>query len=908
MGTAWIAVFGVLFFILNVSVVSTAEESPCKPGFESDLLIFKVNRKHLKAGTRLGKVGFTDCTDRTRFLFSIDDSRFVLTSDGVLTVKRAVVLHEGHLDFFVHSWDSQGNKMTVPVKVLRHGHHQRQQHPHVSRDAEQHHGGHRHQNHDNTEVDSASIKETAGHPDMAVLYFPKSSKGLRRRKRDWVIPPINYPENSNGPFPFKMVQVRSSEDKKKTITYSITGPGADEDPVGLFTMDKNTGDLYVHQRLDREKQANYTLMAHASTEDPMEIIIKVIDQNDNKPIFEQTSYVGEVAESSPRGTTVIQVLATDADEPGNDNSIIKYTILSQEPKLPNDHMFTINTNNGAIMVEDAGLDRETYPEYTLEIQAADLRGEGFTGKTKVVLKVTDSNDNAPVFAESTYQGSVDENAVGVQVVKLSVNDKDKENTPAWNAKFKIISGDPEKLFSIETGSNKQEGIIKTAQGLDFEKSRTHTLSVIVENDVPFAIQMTTSTATVVVTVKDVNEPPVFKEKEMLVNFPENLALDSVIKKCEAEDPDFARENTVKYKIIDDPEGWLKVDEDTGLVKVKTLMDRESIRVTDNKYTALIGAYDNDPVPATGTGTLIIKLEDVNDNAPVIEERKATVCRKAERPVLLTVVDKDEAAHSSPYSVAVHEMSKANWTAQMNETKTGIKLFLKNSDIPVGTYKVVLRVADRENLAQDSSINVNVCDCLENGGCIEARIAGGETMSPFIWGILGAVLLLLVIAILGLYAYKKWQKKDEKIGEPFEKDIIRDNIYHYAEEGGGEDDQNFDLSVLHYGLDNKPDVLRSDMMPSTMSRPTYRTLPANPDEIGNFIDDNLKAADEDPTAPPYDSLLVFDYEGGGSDAGSLSSLNSSNSGDQDYNCLNEWGPRFKKLADMYGGGEDDDDML
>jgi hypothetical protein len=65
------------------------------------------------------------------------------------------------------------------------------------------------------------------------------------------------------------------------------------------------------------------------------------------------------------------------------------------------------------------------------------------------------------------------------------------------------------------------------------------------------------------------------------------------------------------------------------------------------------------------------------------------------------------------------------------------------------------------------------------------------------------------------------------------------------------------------------------------------------------------ADEDPCGPPQDNVMEFAYEGGDSDAGSLSSLNTNSSdGDQDYNYLEDWGPKFAKLANMYGGGEDE----
>ncbi|KAM4599900.1 B-cadherin-like [Fundulus diaphanus] len=896
MGTAWFAVCGVFFVFLQIA---TAEESPCVPGFESELLIFKVNRKQLRPGTRLGKVAFTDCTHRKRFLFSTDDSRFVVQTDGVLTVKREVVLHEGHRDFFIHSWDSQGQKLTVPAMVLYHGH----RHGNDDLNTEHHHDSHtsNSHNHDQTQMDSVTTEDEAD-PQIPILDFPKSSQGLKRRKRGWVIPPLSVSENHRGPYPLYIAQIRSDEDKKKTIHYSITGPGAD---VGLFTMDRVTGNLYVTQELDREKQEKYVLEAHAvalgstgPVEKPMEVIVHVIDQNDNKPVFNQSSYVAEVPEASPRGVEVIQVWATDADDPKTDNGIIHYHIVSQQPEEPSESMFIINPVTGVIRVNAAGLDREKFPQYKLRVQAADMEGEGMTEYTDVIIKVTDSNDHAPAFTEPSYAATVEENKADAEVVRMLVTDGDEPHSAAWNAKFKIIDGDPGKLFTVKTSeTNKQEGIITTAKGLDFEKTSKHTLLVMVENEIPFAISLPTSTITVVVTVKDVNEPPIFEPETNTVSKKENLAEGSTVVRYTASDPDTARKQKVMYKVISDPAGWFNVDENTGEIKLRSQMDRESPLIKDDKYTALIGAYDDDQLPATGTGTLIVVLEDVNDNPPIIEEREIKVCNKNPDSLLLTVTDKDGPGFTSPYSVSLLDSAKANWIARMNSTKTGIILTM-NRELESGTYNVGMNVFDNQGLFQANTVTVTVCDCSGTDvKCLEERIAGSKL--PVIMGILGGILLLLMLVLLLLLLAKR--KKPEK--EPFLlQDDFRDDIFYYDEEGGGEDDQDYDLGVLHRGLDNRPEVFRNDVAPVFLPAPVYKPRPANPDDIGNFIDDNLKAADNDPTAPPYDSLLVFDYEGGGSEAGSLSSLNSSSDGDQDYDCLNDWGPRFKKLADMYGGDD------
>lgn len=53
-------------------------------------------------------------------------------------------------------------------------------------------------------------------------------------------------------------------------------------------------------------------------------------------------------------------------------------------------------------------------------------------------------------------------------------------------------------------------------------------------------------------------------------------------------------------------------------------------------------------------------------------------------------------------------------------------------------------------------------------------------------------------------------------------------------------QDFDLGILHRGLDNRPEVFRNDVVPTFMPAPQYRPRPANPDEIGTFIDEVSEA--------------------------------------------------------------------
>ncbi|XP_062442289.1 cadherin-1-like, partial [Rhea pennata] len=869
-----------LLLLLQAGGRRGEEAGVCQPGFAADTFAFAVPRDSVEPGRALGRVRFADCGGQRRAAFVADDTRFRVRGDGFVLAKRPLQLHGREITFSVHAWDAAGGKHSARVTLGRRRRHEQHQHPPL-----------------------LSLQHAA--PDA--LAFPEPGRGLRRQKRDWVIPPINCPENERGPFPKKLVQIKSNKDKETKVFYSITGQGADTPPVGVFTIERETGWLEVTKPLDREEIDRYILFSHAVSasgqpvEDPMEIIITVTDQNDNRPVFTKQVFIGYIEEGAKPGTSVMTVNATDADDGVNvDNGIINYSILSQDPPH---QMFTIDPVKGVISVIATGLDRESTPNYTLIIQAADQEGKGLTTTATAIIEVTDANDNTPIFDPTMYEGTVEENKVGVVVARLKVKDLDMQGSPAWRAVYHIKSGDQDNDFSITTDPKTNDGILRTAKGLDYEMKNRYELVVGVENEVPLTVSLPTSTASVLVIVRDVNEAPIFMPPVKRVEVSEDLPVGQEVTSYTAQDPDKDQRQKITYRMGSDPAGWLAIDPENGIVSAARALDRESAHTLNSTYKAIVLAVDSGAPDATGTGTLLLVLQDVNDNGPTPEPRFFDICNRRPEQQTLTIVDKDLPPNTYPFQAVLEHGSSSNWTVSV----AGQDLLVLNlvKELEPGEYNIFLKLTDGQGKAQVTLVKAQVCECEGAAKNCEWRAMPIEGLGvPAILGILGGILALLILLLLLLLFAKRRKVVKEPLLPP--EDDMRDNVYHYDEEGGGEEDQDYDLSQLHRGLDARPEVIRNDVAPPLMAAPQYRPRPANPDEIGNFIDENLKAADTDPTAPPYDSLLVFDYEGSGSEATSLSSLNSSASDrDQDYDYLHDWGNRFKKLADLYGGGEEDD---
>ncbi|XP_045472649.1 neural-cadherin isoform X1 [Harmonia axyridis] len=195
-----------------------------------------------------------------------------------------------------------------------------------------------------------------------------------------------------------------------------------------------------------------------------------------------------------------------------------------------------------------------------------------------------------------------------------------------------------------------------------------------------------------------------------------------------------------------------------------------------------------------------------------------------------------------------------------------------------------------------------CHCLDGfwGENCEL-IQEGQTLKLSMGALAAILVCLLIILILVLVFVVYNRRREAHIKYPGPDDDVRENIINYDDEGGGEDDMTaFDITPLQIPIGGPHPELAPPKLGFSMLGVGLGPEP----NVGIFIEEHKKRADSDPNAPPFDDLRNYAYEGGGSTAGSLSSLASGTDDDtQDYDYLGAWGPRFDKLADMYGQGEE-----
>ncbi|GFY53891.1 neural-cadherin [Trichonephila inaurata madagascariensis] len=195
-----------------------------------------------------------------------------------------------------------------------------------------------------------------------------------------------------------------------------------------------------------------------------------------------------------------------------------------------------------------------------------------------------------------------------------------------------------------------------------------------------------------------------------------------------------------------------------------------------------------------------------------------------------------------------------------------------------------------------------CNAVREEKVMQLSVAAMALIIFCIFAVL--ILALVVIAYSRIRSQKPYDQKDII-------DDVRENIIVYDDEGGGEDDMNaYDIKTLQIPIDGygSPMGAKSGPEKGPVRDPhQWQAPPGVQPDVGDFIRDHQDKADTDINVPPFDDLRNYAYEGGGSSAGSLSSLAScTDDVDHDFEYLNGWGPRFQKLADMYGQGESEEE--
>ncbi|XP_074135187.1 cadherin-12 isoform X4 [Sminthopsis crassicaudata] len=466
-----------------------------------------------------------------------------------------------------------------------------------------------------------------------------------------------------------------------------------------------------------------------------------------------------------------------------------------------------------------------------------------------------------------------------------------------------------------TDEDTQEGVIKLKKPLDFETKKAYTFKVEASNlhlDHRFhSVGPFKDTATVKISVLDVDEPPVFSKPLYTMEVYEDTPVGTIIGAVTAQDLDVGS-SAIRYFIDwkSDGDNYFTIDGTEGTIATNELLDRES---TPQYNLSIIASKISNP-SLTSKVNVLINVLDVNEFPPEISVPYETaVCENAKPGQVIQIIsaadrDLSPAGQQFSFRLSPEAAIKPNFTVHDYRNNTaGIETRRNGYSRRQQEFYFLPVVIEDSSYPVQSSTNtmtIRVCRCDSDGTILSCNVEAIFLPVGLSTGALIAILLCIVIllAIVVLYIALRRQKKKDTLMTS--KEDIRDNVIHYDDEGGGEEDtQAFDIGALRNPKVIEDNKIRRDIKPDTLCLPRQRPPVEDNTDIRDFINQRLQENDVDPTAPPYDSLATYAYEGNGSVAESLSSIDSrTTEADQDYDYLTDWGPRFKVLADMFGEEE------
>ncbi|XP_002713485.1 desmoglein-4 [Oryctolagus cuniculus] len=549
---------------------------------------------------------------------------------------------------------------------------------------------------------------------------------VRRQKREWIKFAAACREGEDNSKRNPIARIRSDCEANQKITYRISGAGIDRPPYGVFTINPRTGEINITSVVDREITPLFLIYCRAlnsrgeDLERPLELRVKVMDINDNAPVFTQNVYMASIEENSEANSLVVKLSATDADEDNHLNSKIAYKIISQEPAgAP---MFILNRYTGEVRTMSNFLDREQHSMYNLLVRGSDRDGasDGLSSECDCRIKVLDVNDNFPVLEKTSYSASIEENCLTSELIRLQAIDLDEEGTDNWLAKYSILSGNDGEWFDIQTDPKTNEGILKVVKMLDYEQAPNVHLSIGVKNQADFhhsvASQFRMQSTPVRIQVVNVREGPIFHPSSMTFSVREAKTGDSlsnyVLGTYTAIDLDTGNPATnVRYIIGHDAGNWLKIDSRTGEIQFSREFDKKSKYITNGIYTAEVLAID-DGSGKTATGTICIEIPDVNDYCPVIFPESRYVCTTS-ASVIIYVRDH---SYGSPFTFCV--VDEPPGTADLWDIRSinGTSAILTTEQfLSPGPFQIPILVKDSFNRACElpQYIQLQACDCDDN---------------------------------------------------------------------------------------------------------------------------------------------------------------------------------------------------